>query len=790
MSNLLEIQKGFLADGHNIKQFTVQPISPGMIAAQTINTLANPNFNRVFYAENTTWMVSITSMDIYNIPSDQIYFTVYKINNNTGELNSYQVVKKYVDYAIVNELVHVSDDKIIFAKLDAFHVNISITYLLVDGDSISCGQKSFIETHPMAKDEYFYNNQWYIDAGIVSFGTDNGNIGGLWRFRYGLRDDPNHYEILTKVEISTNISVLSMKQMEKYTTQDLTADRNMMRSYHRTNPRYVLTQHYPSKSYSVIDTETFKTVLEFTSTQDSVVEVVANSFNAHLYQVRNESYGEELYGRRLIGLVGFGERVIPSGYSQYTSSGYDVIHVDNTGDIRVTRIVGRIKEIVAIDKFGNVYCSVFDASWRVYLRKYSSSGAPEWSTTNTVYTNRRPNVSMDSISTTGNKVITRFDENNNLVITSMDGLQQFNYYYTYKYQYAHVINTNNGSTVSSTNNHTLPKYNGYTPVPIAFYEKRDPSSGLVIPVLLAVALRDSRNSESAKATEILVTEMEPFYYLKVSIVDENDVTVDRGKYKIISEINSEEAAIRDGTNDMKLGDTWQIKVSSFAYLTESRTGVLTIHDRTVKIILKRRDWTRNRYEVRTPQELQAIGDDDLGEYHIMNDIDMTDFQWENIYTDYSKPFLGKIIGNGFTIKNLTIYQGAELEDGYGFIGNSVNATFENMKFENIELNCNGYAGFLTGTLYFHSVYNDSLEEVVKPYVKDVIIVDSTMYVESNSSDIGCIVGYYDSNADMDDVVSTEIFSFSNCIADGININLEGNADRIGGIVGSVGIGGL
>lgn len=791
MSNLLEIQKGFAVDGHTIKKFDVQPISPGMISAQTINALANPNFNRVFYAENTTWLVTVTMTNEFALPADQIYFAIYKIDNNTGEMKSYKIDRNSVRYSIMDDLVHVSDDKIIFAKLDAFHVNFNITYLLVDGDSAACGFKLFNETHPMAKDDYFVQNQWFIDASIISFGTSSGSIGGMWRFRYGLNNDPKTYEIISRVEINTNVSVMSIQEMSNSSTNDYSNDTNMARIYYRYNPRYVLTEHYSTKSYTVVDTKTFDTVLRFSSTQDSVVENVTKSFNAHLYQVKNEPYADELFGRRLVGLIGFGERVKPSGYSQYSSSGYDVIHVDSAGDIRVTRIVGKIKEIVAIDKFGNVYCSIFDPSSRIMLNKYSSSGVLEWSIYNTVYSYRNNVTDYSGLSTTGNKVITRFDENNNLVISNMDGLQQFNYYYTYKYQYAHVINTNNGSTVSSTNNHTLPKYNGYTPVPIAFYEKRDPSSGVIKPVLLLVALRDNRNNESTIANEILTSDMEPFYYLKLSIVDEQGNKVNRYKYKIQSKINGEKASISEGSNSMQINDNWEIEITSFAYLPETLSGVLSIENRTAKIILKRRDWTRKRYEIRTPQELQAIGDDDLGDYNIMNDIDMTDFQWKNIYTDSNKPFLGSINGNDFTIKNLTIHSGdTETSDAYGFIGNSFNATFENIKFENIELNCGGYAGFLTGSFYFNQVYEENMDQVVKPFVKDVKINDSNMYVEDYSNAIGGIVGVYESSADVDILVYTETITFSNCVIDNVQINLQGDAYRIGGIVGKIGIGAL
>ena len=58
------------------------------------------------------------------------------------------------------------------------------------------------------------------------------------------------------------------------------------------------------------------------------------------------------------------------------------------------------------------------------------------------------------------------------------------------------------------------------------------------------------------------------------------------------------------------------------------------------------------YEIYTPQDLQDMSKDRFGDYIIMNDIDMTGFDFKTISYGNSKYFEGTIDGQGHTISNL------------------------------------------------------------------------------------------------------------------------------------------
>lgn len=82
-------------------------------------------------------------------------------------------------------------------------------------------------------------------------------------------------------------------------------------------------------------------------------------------------------------------------------------------------------------------------------------------------------------------------------------------------------------------------------------------------------------------------------------------------------------------------------------------------------------------EISTEEQLKAIANDLSGTYVLKNDITLSDAEWTPIGTS-SDPFKGTLDGKGFTIKGLTVGNGAN--DNKAFFGFTKDATVTNIGF--------------------------------------------------------------------------------------------------------------
>lgn len=82
-------------------------------------------------------------------------------------------------------------------------------------------------------------------------------------------------------------------------------------------------------------------------------------------------------------------------------------------------------------------------------------------------------------------------------------------------------------------------------------------------------------------------------------------------------------------------------------------------------------------EISTEEQLKAIANDLSGTYVLKNDITLSDAEWTPIGTS-SDPFKGTLDGKGFTIKGLTVGNGAN--DNKAFFGFTKDATVKNIGF--------------------------------------------------------------------------------------------------------------
>ncbi len=97
--------------------------------------------------------------------------------------------------------------------------------------------------------------------------------------------------------------------------------------------------------------------------------------------------------------------------------------------------------------------------------------------------------------------------------------------------------------------------------------------------------------------------------------------------------------------------------------------------------------------IKTADDLQALKDNLSGKYILMNDIDLSGYNWTAIGTK-TNPFSGELNGNGHVIKNLQVDDAA----GYriGLFGVIDGANVSNVGLENADINVQNVVGILAG----------------------------------------------------------------------------------------------
>ena len=100
--------------------------------------------------------------------------------------------------------------------------------------------------------------------------------------------------------------------------------------------------------------------------------------------------------------------------------------------------------------------------------------------------------------------------------------------------------------------------------------------------------------------------------------------------------------------------------------------------------------------ITTADELQAMQYDLSGKYILMNDIDLSGYEWTPVGNNDMGPFKGVFNGNGKVVKNLSINRPSETMQG--FFGYASNAIIKNVGLENVDISCKEYsAGLLAGS---------------------------------------------------------------------------------------------
>ena len=118
--------------------------------------------------------------------------------------------------------------------------------------------------------------------------------------------------------------------------------------------------------------------------------------------------------------------------------------------------------------------------------------------------------------------------------------------------------------------------------------------------------------------------------------------------------------------------------------------------------------------ITTADELQAMQYDLSGKYILMNDIDLSGYEWTPVGNNDMGPFKGVFNGNGKVVKNLSINRPSETMQG--FFGYASNAIIKNVGLENVDISCKeDSAGLLAGTGSNASITNCYVTGKLKGY---------------------------------------------------------------------------
>ena len=175
--------------------------------------------------------------------------------------------------------------------------------------------------------------------------------------------------------------------------------------------------------------------------------------------------------------------------------------------------------------------------------------------------------------------------------------------------------------------------------------------------------------------------------------------------------------------------------------------------------------------IKTADELQAMKDNLSGKYILMNDIDLSGYNWEAVGVDDVNPFTGELNGNGYVISNLKINK--PIEDYQGLFGAVMGGTLKNIALENVDVTGGGYVGALAGAIQGDITNSYSMGSV------------------SGDVSVGGLVGYIDTGSINDSYSTSSVTGVG--IVGGLVGLVQGNIINSyskGSVMGNAAVGGL
>ena len=194
------------------------------------------------------------------------------------------------------------------------------------------------------------------------------------------------------------------------------------------------------------------------------------------------------------------------------------------------------------------------------------------------------------------------------------------------------------------------------------------------------------------------------------------------------------------------------------------------------------------YYLYNPQDFMEM-QDEFGKYIVMNDIDFEGVLYE---IPFDVPFLGDFDGNNKILKNLTIKKTEEYSgEGYGLLGNTVNATVKNIVIENSTITDEAGllyypSGFVVGKMEQRILdeYQPEKNRLMSLY--NCVVKDSTLaFANPMYSNLGTFIGEVSTQVDAFNALDlTDYTVIKSLRSYNIEFDLIGGV-TFGGVVGLI-----
>lgn len=164
----------------------------------------------------------------------------------------------------------------------------------------------------------------------------------------------------------------------------------------------------------------------------------------------------------------------------------------------------------------------------------------------------------------------------------------------------------------------------------------------------------------------------------------------------------------------------------------------------------------NAVQISTPEQLDNIRNDLNGSYVLVNDIDLSNYDWTPIGKTLTEPFRGKLDGQGFTISGLQVesdFTAATLlppSYAVGLFGVCDGAQIKNIKLQNVAVSITSNSGYLydltnidSGNLYAGAFAGYAIGNTVlyNSFVSDGMVSAVATDEAQSSPHAGGLIGF-------------------------------------------------
>ncbi len=133
--------------------------------------------------------------------------------------------------------------------------------------------------------------------------------------------------------------------------------------------------------------------------------------------------------------------------------------------------------------------------------------------------------------------------------------------------------------------------------------------------------------------------------------------------------------------------TVEVTAETLTHIGKFNRETVAVEDRVMKLYCTTTDGVT--YNITSPEQL-AAATNPSATYNIQNDLDFSGKAWPALFT--TNEFSGEIIGNGHTIKNVTIIQNNTANTAFGLFGKIADtASVSNLTFDGVTARIRGFS---------------------------------------------------------------------------------------------------